>query len=150
MDDTLKSFLIMGLLMFLLAWGCHSCNKAIDDMYPLTHTDWNKIEAENAARRNYTPPPLSEEEQREKNRKDSIWEAERKRRSENFADMMRAFGDAEEEWKREHEGEEYHDVMSTYDEGYENGFRDRQSGRDRDQTEYGIQYDEGYIDGYGD
>lgn len=146
MNDTVKSLLIIGLLTFLLAWGCHSCNKAIDREYPPIHTDWNAIERENAVTNSYSSQPSSEEKQWDREQ----WEADKKRRTEKFADMMRAFGDAEEGWKREHEDEEYHDVMSTYDEGYENGFRDRQSGCDRDETEYGIQYDEGYNDGYGD
>lgn len=138
MNDTLKSFLLIAVMTFLLSWGCVSCINSLEDEYP----DWEAIERENAAIRNYSPPPLTAEEQREKDKKDSIWKAERLRRNKQFFDMMQAFGKAEEEG--------YHDVMSTYDEGYENGFRDRQQGRTPNPTEYGISYDEGYRDGYGE
>ena len=137
MNDTLKVFLLIAVMTFLLTWGCVSCINSLKDEYP----DWKAIERENAARSHYAPQPLTAEEQREKDRKDSIWEAERLRKNKQFSDMMQAFGEAEEEG--------YHDVMSTYDEGYENGFRDRQQGRTPDPTEYGISYDEGYRDGYG-
>lgn len=142
--DTLKAILLMAALTFLLTWGCTSCVNSLNDEYP----DWEVIERENATRRNYTPPPLSAEEQKEKDKKDSIWEAERRIRSETLFMMMQAAGEAEEQWKKEHEGKDYHDVMSTYDEGYEEGFYDRQQGRTPDPTEYGISYDEGYRDGY--
>ena len=145
MDDFWKAILLMVALTFLLTWGCTSCINSLNDEYP----DWKKIEAENEARRNYIPPPLSEAEQKEKDRKDSIWEAERRKRSETFFMMMQAAGEAEEQWKKEHEGKEYHDVMSTYDEGYEEGFNDRMNGISPNENEYGTSYDAGYYDGYG-
>lgn len=144
-DDTLKVFLLMAVLTILLTWGCASCIHSLEDEYP----DYKKTEGENAARRNYTPPPLTEAEQKEKDRKDSIWETERRKRSETFFMMMQAAGEAEEQWKREHEGKEYHDVMSSYDEGYDEGFYDRMNGVERNASEYGTHYDAGYSDGYG-
>lgn len=149
MDDILKEILIIAVTTFLFMWGCHSCQSALDDMYPPVHTDWKAIERENAARRNYTPPPLSDEEQLEKDKKDSVWREEGKRRKTLFFNMIRAAGKAEEKWRQEHKGVGEADVMSTYDEGYENGFIDRQEGRPPDDSEFGISYDEGYLDGYG-